>query len=477
VSIKRLRSRFSEICLEWQSGQAVVIMALTLVVLVAFVGLATDGGHAFVDRRALQSGSDVSTEAGSTLLGFNFHNPPTPKTDSDVLAAIKAQVNSSLSSGNQQANFPGTSAQCDPGAVADGTNIGQIANSLTASCAYYVDGSDQTSTTTQKKLLLWPSGFANAGHPVQVGQLSSPVLNLLECPFAVAGWGVHCVDGTSVVAYYTHPTYFMGALGVHSAAERAVATSIFAPVTTLTGGFAHYAVWAFCTANDPVNNPGDSPKDVDTAHPDNPVDADELPTAVDPAGSTEQEVDKDDIVILRDPGWSSLAPTCNPANTNSSNFKGWFHDPVPATPASGSIPPAPAFGSIACGPSPNPAKTTFKELDYFCAKGGTSAGLEAPDIQLLQNAWDSCVAHTASPCTPVLLPVIDYLDEQTGSSFVFHIKSWVAGYPTQDPSTYTSSTTVKVKVVDLVPQRGSWCPTLPCVTPPSSAPVSINLVQ
>lgn len=475
-----------------QQGQAIIIVALSLVMLVGLVGLAADGGHAFVDRRALQSGSDVSSEAGTSLLAFDFHQPPAGsfKSDTQVLAAVTAQVNSSLSSGNQAANFPGGSGAgaggCDTtNALADGTNVGQIAGGLTASCAWYVDGSDPSTPTTQKKLLLWPAGFTHAGHAVQVGQVASGGGGLLPpvCPSTIALWGTHCTDGTSVLAYYTHPTYFMRAIGQPTAAERAVATSIFAPITTVTGGFAHYAVWAFCSVTDATLNPGDSPTDVDTAHPDNPPDVPDL----DPSGSNEQEVDNADIVVIRDNSWASLAPACNLANTNSNNFKGFFHAPVTATPATGSIPPPPPFchppngscapGSIQCSSTTYPTPPAgVAEGDYFCAQGGNQIGDQTLDIALLQNAWDTCVTHTA-PCVPLLLPVIDFLDEQNASTFAFHIKSWIAGVPTQNPATYNSNTTVTVRVVDLVAHRAGWCPTPPCQTPGPNAPVSINLVQ
>lgn len=461
-----------------QRGQALVIVALSMVVIVGLVGLALDGGHAFVDRRALQSGSDVSSEAGTSLLAYNFHQPAAPKTDPQVSSAIQAQVNSSASSDSQVSPFPGSAAACDPGVLTDPTNVSQVATSLTASCAWYVDGSDQTSTTTQKKLLLWQSG-ANTGHPVQVGNGQLPPV----CPSTAAGWGTHCTDGTSVLAYYTHPTYFLRAIGQTTATERAIATSTFAPVTAVgpTGGLAHYAVWAFCTV------PGSDPADGSTGaadgiadaanHPDNP--ADESPD-VDLAGSNEPEVDLNDIVVIRDNKWHSVATSCNPANSNSNNFKGWFHDSVTANPSTGGpFPPAtpPPFGFVSCsGNGAGAAKTNFTELDYFCAKGGNSVGNEAPDIALLQNAWDTCHQHTA-PCAPVLLPVIDYLDEQNASNYVFHIKSWVAGVPTKDPSSLQPSDSWEVQVVDQVAHRVGWCATPPCPPPPPNAPVSINLVQ
>jgi len=46
-----------------QSGQAIVLIALMLVVLIGFVGLALDGGRAYVDRRELQAAADAAALA------------------------------------------------------------------------------------------------------------------------------------------------------------------------------------------------------------------------------------------------------------------------------------------------------------------------------------------------------------------------------------------------------------------------------
>jgi Flp pilus assembly protein TadG len=57
-----------------QSGQAIVLIALMLVVLIGFVGLALDGGRAYVDRRELQAAADAAAlatadrfQAGATM--------------------------------------------------------------------------------------------------------------------------------------------------------------------------------------------------------------------------------------------------------------------------------------------------------------------------------------------------------------------------------------------------------------------------
>src|SRR5215472_1981457 len=57
-----------------QSGQAIVMVGLMIVVLVGFVGLAMDGGRAYLDRRSLQAGVDAAALAAA----YNYMNTADP---------------------------------------------------------------------------------------------------------------------------------------------------------------------------------------------------------------------------------------------------------------------------------------------------------------------------------------------------------------------------------------------------------------
>src|SRR2546423_10776364 len=48
-----------------QRGQAIVLVALLLVVLFGFVGLAIDGGRGYLDRRQMQAAVDAASLAAS----------------------------------------------------------------------------------------------------------------------------------------------------------------------------------------------------------------------------------------------------------------------------------------------------------------------------------------------------------------------------------------------------------------------------
>jgi hypothetical protein len=76
------------------------------------------------------------------------------------------------------------------------------------------------------------------------------------------------------------------------------------------------------------------------------------------------------------------------------------------------------------------------------------------------------------------VPVIDYVDEQTGKSFAMHIQKWVAIIP--DAYFTSTSQDWTGTVVALVQHRADWsgqCPSPPCPVPPPTAPVVISLVQ
>jgi hypothetical protein len=76
-----------------QSGQAIVLMAVAMVGILAFVGLAIDGGRYFEQRRTSQNASDMAALAG--LFVYSKASDPTTVKDVDVLKEINrvAEIN------------------------------------------------------------------------------------------------------------------------------------------------------------------------------------------------------------------------------------------------------------------------------------------------------------------------------------------------------------------------------------------------
>ncbi len=79
-----------------QEGQAIVLLAVGLVALLAMVSLVIDGGTAFAQQRQTQNAADASAEAGAVVLEGNVaaqnNGATVPYTDEDVLNAVDAKA-------------------------------------------------------------------------------------------------------------------------------------------------------------------------------------------------------------------------------------------------------------------------------------------------------------------------------------------------------------------------------------------------
>jgi hypothetical protein len=73
-----------------QAGQALVLMTLAMVAMLAMGALVIDGGNAFVQQRATQNGADAAAEAGAVVLAYNLSGGS--HSDSEVLAAVTASA-------------------------------------------------------------------------------------------------------------------------------------------------------------------------------------------------------------------------------------------------------------------------------------------------------------------------------------------------------------------------------------------------
>src|SRR5512143_1756344 len=69
-----------------QSGQAIVLVALGMIGLLAFLVLAIDGGKYYDQRRTAQTAADAASLAG--LYQYQHPAPSTTSQDKDILAKI-----------------------------------------------------------------------------------------------------------------------------------------------------------------------------------------------------------------------------------------------------------------------------------------------------------------------------------------------------------------------------------------------------
>ena len=76
-------------CLREERGQAMIIMVLALIGLLAMLGLAIDGGVLFLERRRMQNAADAASLAGARQLAEAICAEEMPDaTDAAVLAEI-----------------------------------------------------------------------------------------------------------------------------------------------------------------------------------------------------------------------------------------------------------------------------------------------------------------------------------------------------------------------------------------------------
>ncbi len=72
-----------------ERGQVLVIVAMSMVVLVAMVGVVIDGGYAWGKQRDTQNAADAIAKAGAVKLTENLAGRTPANTDADVLDAMQ----------------------------------------------------------------------------------------------------------------------------------------------------------------------------------------------------------------------------------------------------------------------------------------------------------------------------------------------------------------------------------------------------
>jgi len=73
-----------------ERGQALVVVAIAMVTIVASVGLVIDGGFAWGNQRQTQNAVDAASEAGAVVLAQRMMNISPTRTDADVAVAVDA---------------------------------------------------------------------------------------------------------------------------------------------------------------------------------------------------------------------------------------------------------------------------------------------------------------------------------------------------------------------------------------------------
>jgi hypothetical protein len=196
-----------------EAGQALVIIAIAMLAIIAGMGLIIDGGNAWAQQRITQAGNDAASEAGAIVIAKFQIDPTQPEPAVD--AAVDAAVNAAAAN-----------------------------NSITVPVAYYTD-------ICGTLLRLDGTKAAGTGDAAQVGGGGLPTNNHTnpDCPGGVVGpvAGVQAgatknfnsfvsqVIGIGSMTAKTTATAVAGILqGTCSAASGCVVLPVTAPVTVVT---------------------------------------------------------------------------------------------------------------------------------------------------------------------------------------------------------------------------------------------------
>ena len=159
-----------------QAGQAIVIVALAIVVLIGFLGLAIDGGRGYMDRRQMQT----SVDAAALAAAYDFMN------NSDYGRAENAAIrlystNERLGSSPSCSGVGSTAVSCSFGDSTGQQMTISVTSRAVAGTAFKVTGSHAIPLTIMQVLGAGPSMRVSTtatavarkgGHPVAIATLS-----------------------------------------------------------------------------------------------------------------------------------------------------------------------------------------------------------------------------------------------------------------------------------------------------------------
>ncbi|HTK44743.1 MAG TPA: pilus assembly protein TadG-related protein [Patescibacteria group bacterium] len=177
-----------------QTGQAIVIMVVAIVVAVAMVGTIVDGGNVLAQQRVTQNGADATAEAGAVMLAGRLAGAVEP-------------------SGGWDTNIAARLAQT------------AAANGITLEAAYYtdicgiplrIDGSGAINADRTENLAVALT-VGNTTNALPGGTATAP-----DCPNRLVG----PVAGVLIVARKDVGTYVAGAIGIRSFRVNTRATAV-----------------------------------------------------------------------------------------------------------------------------------------------------------------------------------------------------------------------------------------------------------
>ncbi|MHB1501679.1 MAG: Tad domain-containing protein [Candidatus Dormibacteria bacterium] len=183
-----------------QGGQVAVLFAVAAVAVIALVGLAIDAGQAFVDRSALQSGSDAAAVAGTQLLEANFVSEDqgggVVYSDSQIQKAVDTTLNGSHAANSHVSSYTAYYTDYQGNLLSPPVAVGSLDGGNPPPAA---QGVKVTAVDNQATLLLGVVGIGQSRPQATATAVTGPITGCTtdsNCvPFAA--WSVECPSVTA----------------------------------------------------------------------------------------------------------------------------------------------------------------------------------------------------------------------------------------------------------------------------------------
>jgi Flp pilus assembly protein TadG len=206
-----------------QSGQAIVLVAVVMVSLMGFLGLAIDGGRAYLDRRELQAAADAAALAAAN----NYMNTTDLAQAEPAATAVYAE-NERLYGPPACAGYGSTSASCTFGDASGQVLTILIADHSIAGVSFTTTGRHSIPVTIMQVFGIGPSISVSATATAvarRAGTGGAAIQTLSKAGCGGAGGSSVTVTGTSSTIV-TGDIWSNGSISVNGSASANVAGNV-----------------------------------------------------------------------------------------------------------------------------------------------------------------------------------------------------------------------------------------------------------
>ncbi len=190
-----------------ERGQAIVIIALVMIALVAFAGLVFDGGTAYAERRRMQNAAEAGAVAGAYKLAFGGPSV-TNEMVNDAIHQYAINRNAQSRYGGQTADFQayyidadgnstGVSVKDNPGQGPANTARGVMVIATTSFNTFFMNviGMPVGTVSAQAKAKFVPPNNVSNLSPIMPKCLNPGATTFADCGFKADGTYYNLWDG------------------------------------------------------------------------------------------------------------------------------------------------------------------------------------------------------------------------------------------------------------------------------------------